>query len=244
MAGIILMGAVVVVIVLLMLIFWIIGAYNRLVDLRNEVENQYQNLETQIGVKDQKIAFVEETDLAQLGLESSVYDKIIDARKQFASAKSSGNRADMMAANGLLDSVIPQVLAFAEDNPELTSHHVLVAGLEEGVQAIAKMANEVEEYNQAAKNYNTVAEMFPTLLVARMFGFSRADLFDIYSREQVEQMFDRRASLGSFVESKQSEADLKTEELKDEIAAIEAETELMKAKAELAALKEKMAEDE
>lgn len=238
------MGTVVVVIVLLMLIFWIIGAYNRLVDLRNEVENQYQNLETQIGVKDQKIAFVEETDLAQLGLESSVYDKIIDARKQFASAKSSGNRADMMAANGLLDSVIPQVLAFAEDNPELTSHHVLVAGLEEGVQAIAKMANEVEEYNQAAKNYNTVAEMFPTLLVARMFGFSRADLFDIYSREQVEQMFDRRASLGSFVESKQSDADLKTAELKDEIAAIEAETELMKAKAELAALKEKMAEDE
>ena len=244
MAGIILMGTVVVVIVLLMLIFWIIGAYNRLVDLRNEVENQYQNLETQIGVKDQKIAFVEETDLAQLGLESSVYDKIIDARKQFASAKSSGNRADMMAANGLLDSVIPQVLAFAEDNPELTSHHVLVAGLEEGVQAIAKMANEVEEYNQAAKNYNTVAEMFPTLLVARMFGFSRADLFDIYSREQVEQMFDRRASLGSFVESKQSDADLKTAELKDEIAAIEAETELMKAKAELAALKEKMAEEE
>jgi LemA protein len=244
MAGIILMGTVVVVIVLLMLIFWIISAYNRLVDLRNEVENQYQNLETQIGVKDQKIAFVEETDLAQLGLESSVYDKIIDARKQFASAKSSGNRADMMAANGLLDSVIPQVLAFAEDNPELTSHHVLVAGLEEGVQAIAKMANEVEEYNQAAKNYNTVAEMFPTLLVARMFGFSRADLFDIYSREQVEQMFDRRASLGSFVESKQSDADLKTAELKDEIAAIEAETELIKAKAELAALKEKMAEDE
>jgi LemA protein len=234
MAGILLLGTVVVVIILLMLIFWIISAYNRMVDLRNEVENQYQNLETQIGVKDQKIAFVEETDLAQLGLESSVYDKIIDAR----------NRADMMAANGLLDSVIPQVLAFAEDNPELTSHHVLVAGLEEGVQAIAKMANEVEEYNQAAKNYNTVTEMFPTLLVARMFGFERAELFDIYSREQVEQMFDRRASLGSFVESKKSDADLKTEEIKDEIAAIEAETELMKAKAELAALKEKMAEDE
>jgi len=235
---------VVTVIVLLMLIFWIISAYNRMVDLRNEVENQYQNLETQIGVKDQKVALVEETDLAQLGLESAVYDKIIDARKKFASAKSSGNRSDMMAANGLLDSVIPQVLAFAEDNPQLTSHNVLVAGLEEGVQAIAKMANEVEEYNQAAKNYNTVTEMFPTLLVARMFGFERADLFDIYSREQVEQMFDRRASLGSFVESKQSEADLKTEELKDEIAAIEAETELMKAKAELAALKEQMAEAE
>jgi hypothetical protein len=57
-------------------------------------------------------------------------------------------------------------------------------------------------------------------------------------------MFDRRASLGSFVESEKSEADLKTEGFKDEIAAIEAETELMRAKAELAALKEKMAEDE
>ncbi|DAC50594.1 MAG TPA: LemA family protein [Candidatus Thalassarchaeaceae archaeon] len=244
MAGALMLVIVVGIIVLLMLLFWIIGAYNRMVDLRNEVENQYQNLETQIGVKDQKIALVEETDLAQLGLESAVYDKIIDARKKFAEAKSSGNRGDMMAANGLLDSVIPQVLAFAEDNPQLTSHNVLVAGLEEGVQAIAKMANEVEEYNQAAKNYNTVTEMFPTLLVARMFGFERADLFDLYSKEQVDQMFDRKASLGSFVESKKSEADLRTEELKDEIAAIEAETELMKAKAELEALKEKMAEDE
>ena len=244
MTGALTLVIVVSIIILLMLIFWIISAYNRMVDLRNEVENQYQNLETQIGVKDQKVALVEETDLAQLGLESSVYDKIIDARKKFAQAKSSGNRGDMMAANGLLDSVIPQVLAFAEDNPQLTSHNVLVAGLEEGVQAIAKMANEVEEYNQAAKNYNTVTEMFPTLLVARMFGFKRAELFDLYSKEQVDQMFDRRASLGSFVESKKSAADIKTEELKDEIAAIEAETELMKAKAELAALKEKMAEDE
>ncbi|MBS71437.1 MAG: hypothetical protein CMO20_00600 [Thermoplasmata archaeon] len=244
MTGALTLVIVVSIIILLMLIFWIISAYNRMVDLRNEVENQYQNLETQIGVKDQKVALVEETDLAQLGLESSVYDKIIDARKKFAQAKSSGNRGDMMAANGLLDSVIPQVLAFAEDNPQLTSHNVLVAGLEEGVQAIAKMANEVEEYNQAAKNYNTVTEMFPTLLVARMFGFKRAELFDLYSKEQVEQMFDRRANLGSFVESKKSAADLKTEELKDEMAAIEAETELLKAKAELAALKEKMAESE
>ncbi len=244
MTGALTLVIVVSIIILLMLIFWIISAYNRMVDLRNEVENQYQNLETQIGVKDQKVALVEETDLAQLGLESSVYDKIIDARKKFAQAKSSGNRGDMMAANGLLDSVIPQVLAFAEDNPQLTSHNVLVAGLEEGVQAIAKMANEVEEYNQAAKNYNTVTEMFPTLLVARMFGFKRAELFDLYSKEQVEQMFDRRANLGSFVESKKSAADLKTEELKDEMAAIEAETELLKAKAELAALKEKMAEAE
>ena len=51
----------------------------------------------------------------------------------------------------------------------------------------------------------------------------RADLFDQYSDEQVEHMFDRRADLGSFVESKRSEADIKTEELKDEIEAIEAE---------------------
>ncbi|HJM86652.1 MAG TPA: LemA family protein, partial [Candidatus Thalassarchaeaceae archaeon] len=195
MAGALMLVIVVTVIVLLMLIFWIISAYNRMVDLRNEVENQYQNLETQIGVKDQKVALVEETDLAQLGLESAVYDKIIDARKKFAEAKSSGNRGDMMAANGLLDSVIPQVLAFAEDNPQLTSHNVLVAGLEEGVQAIAKMANEVEEYNQAAKNYNTVTEMFPTLLVARMFGFERADLFDIYSSPDPPRSFKFRSKL-------------------------------------------------
>ena len=59
-------------IILLMIILWILSTYNRMVDLRNEVENQYQNLETQVGVKDQKIALVEQTDLAQMGLESEV----------------------------------------------------------------------------------------------------------------------------------------------------------------------------
>ena len=225
-------------IILLMIILWILSTYNRMVDLRNEVENQYQNLETQVGVKDQKIALVEQTDLAQMGLESEVYDKIIEARKMFAEAKSSGNRSALSKASGLMDSVIPSALAFAESNPQLTSHNVLVAGLEEGVHAISKMASEVEEYNQSAKNYNTFTEMFPAVIVAKMFGFMRADLFDQYSDEQVEHMFDRRADLGSFVESKRSEADIKTEELKDEIEAIEAEAELLEAKARLAALKE------
>ncbi|MED6297182.1 MAG: LemA family protein [Candidatus Thermoplasmatota archaeon] len=228
--------------VVLMIIFWIMGTYNRMVDLRNEVENQYQNLETQVGVKDQKVALVEQTDLAQLGLESEIYDKIVEARKLFAQAKSSGNRSALSKASGLMDSVLPSALAFAESNPQLTSHNVLVAGLEEGVHAISKMASEVEEYNQSAKNYNTFTEMFPAVIVARMFGFKRADLFDQYSDEQVAHMFDRRADLGSFVESKRSEADIKTEQLKDEIEAIEAEAELLEAKARLKALKEQAGE--
>ncbi len=228
--------------VVLMILFWIMSTYNRMVDLRNEVENQYQNLETQVGVKDQKVALVEQTDLAQLGLESEIYDKIVEARKLFAQAKSSGNRSALSKASGLMDSVLPSALAFAESNPQLTSHNVLVAGLEEGVHAISKMASEVEEYNQSAKNFNTFTEMFPAVIVARMFGFKRADLFDQYSDEQVAHMFDRRADLGSFVESKRSEADIKTEELKDEIEAIEAEAELLEAKARLKALKEQAGE--
>ena len=147
------------------------GTHNRMVDLRNEVENQYQNLETQVGVKDQKVALVEQTDLAQLGLESND-DNIVEARKLFAQAKSSGNRSALSKASGLMDSVLPSALAFAESNPQLTSHNVLVAGLEEGVHAISKMASEVEEYNQSAKNFNTFTEMFPAVIVARMFGSS------------------------------------------------------------------------
>ena len=228
--------------VALMILFWIMSTYNRMIDLRNEVENQYQNLETQVGVKDQKVALVEQTDLAQLGLESEIYDKIVEARKLFAQAKNSGNRSALSKASGMMDSVLPSALAFAESNPQLTSHNVLVAGLEEGVHAISKMASEVEEYNQSAKNFNTFTEMFPAVIVARMFGFKRADLFDQYTDEQVAHMFDRRADLGSFVESKRSEADIKTEELKDEIEAIEAEAELLEAKARLKALKEQAGE--
>ena len=119
---------------------------------------------------------------------------------------------------------------------------MLVEGLQQGVQAISKMGSEVEEYNQSAKNYNTYIRRFPAVLVAKMMGFHPADYFDELTREQVSQMFSRRADLGSFVESKRSEADIKTEQLEDEIQAIEAETELLEAKARLAALKESLEE--
>lgn len=230
------------VIVILLILLWLYGAYNRMVDLEEETKNQWQNLETQIGVKDQKIALVEEHDLAQIGLESHVYEMIVDARKMFAQGKSSGDRSAMGQASGMMDNLLPRALGFAEDNPQLTSHHVLVEGLQQGVQAVSKMASEVEEFNQSAKNYNTFIRMFPAILVAKMMGFLPAEYFDEYSREEVSDMFRRKASLGSFVESKRSEADEKTEVIHDEIQAIEAETELLEAKARLAALKESLEE--
>ena len=230
-----------IIIVLVMLLIWIYSTYNRLVDLEEETKNQWQNLETQIAVKDQKIGMVEESDLVQVGLESHIYDKIVEARKMFAEAKSTGNRSALGQASGMMDSLMPQALAFAESNPQLTSHHVLVEGLQQGVYAISKMASEVEEYNQSSKNYNTYARMFPAILVAKMMGFLPADYFDEYTREEVSSMFRRRASLGSFVESK-SEADVRTEELQDELQAIEAEAELLEAKARLAELKESLGE--
>ena len=227
---------------MLLLLLWLYGAYNRMVDLEEETKNQWQNLEAQIDIKDQKISMVEQHDLVQVGLESNIYEMIVDARKMFATAKSAGDRSAMGKASGMMDSLMPQALGFAEDNPQLTSHHVLVEGLQQGVQAISKMGSEVEEYNQSAKNYNTFIRMFPAVLVAKMMGFHPADYFDELTREQVSQMFSRRADLGSFVESKRSEADIKTEQLEDEIQAIEAETELLEAKARLAALKESLEE--
>ena len=230
------------VMVIFLFLLWLYGAYNRMVDLEEETKNQWQNLEAQIDIKDQKIALVEQHDLAQVGLESHIYEMIVEARQMFATAKSAGDRSAMGQASGMMDSLMPQALGFAEDNPQLTSHHVLVEGLQQGVQAVSKMGSEVEEYNQSAKNYNTFIRMFPAVLVAKMMGFYPADYFDELSREQVSQMFSRRADLGSFVESKRSEADIKTEQLEDEIQAIEAETELLEAKARLAALKESLEE--
>jgi LemA protein len=230
------------IIVLVMILLWIYSTYNRIVDLEEETKNQWQNLETQIAVKDQKMGLVEQSDLVQVGLESHIYEQIVEARKMFAQAKSSGNRSALGQASGMMDSLMPQALAFAEDNPQLTSHNVLVEGLQQGVYAISKMASEVEEYNQSAKNYNTYTRMFPAILVAKMMGFLPADYFDEYTREEVSSMFRRKAALGSFVESTRSAADVKTEELQDEIQAIEAEAELLQAKARLAELKESLNE--
>ena len=99
-----------------MILFWIMGTYNRMVDLRNEVENQYQNLETQVGVKDQKVALVEQTDLAQLDLRVKFTTRssrleIVRTGQEFR------QRSALSKASGMMDSVLPSALAFAESNP-------------------------------------------------------------------------------------------------------------------------------
>ena len=230
------------VVILFMLLMWIWGQYNRMVDLEEETKNQWQNLEAQIAVKSQKIALVEDTDLVQVGLESNVYEMIVEARKLFAESSKSGDRSGMAKSSGMMDSIMPKALAFAEDNPQLTSYHVLVEGLQQGIYAISKMASEVEEYNQSAKNYNTFIRMFPAVLVAKMMGFTSADYFDELSEEEVSSMFRREAELGAFVESAKSEADVKAEETQDEVKAIEAEIELLEAKARLKKMQESLEE--
>ena len=230
------------VMVLLTLFMWIYGTYNRMVDLEEETKNQWQNLEAQIAVKSQKIALVEDTDLVQVGLKSNVYEMIVEARKLFAESSKSGDRSGMAKASGMMDSIMPKALAFAEDNPQLTSYHVLVEGLQQGIYAISKMASEVEEFNQSAKNYNTFIRMFPAVLVAKMMGFKPADYFDELNQEEVSSMFRREAELGAFVESAKSEADVKAEEIQDEVKAVEAEIELLEAKARLKEMKESLEE--
>ena len=56
------------VMVIFLILLWLYGAYNRIVDSEEETKNQWQNLEAQIDIKDQKISMVEQHDLVQVGL--------------------------------------------------------------------------------------------------------------------------------------------------------------------------------
>jgi len=166
------------------LVFWVIGAYNRLVAMRNNIADAWAKVQEAL---DQRGAAVEPLVAAlrePMAAEQDALDTWLLAHAQAAKAASAmaaqpltqAHAQDWVAAEGVLAAAVSRVLALLEQQAELRLRDPvasLTATWRDG-QARLPFARQV--FNHAALAYNEATAVFPTPLVARSFGLSRAGL--------------------------------------------------------------------
>jgi LemA protein len=190
----------VLVVAVLLLVIVVIGMYNRLVTLRNRYKNAFSQIDVQLKRRYDLIPNLVEVAKGYIKHERETLEAVIKARNAAYSAgqqaaRSPGQREAMTAlggAEGQLTSALGRLFAVAEAYPDLKANQNMLALQEELSSTENKIAFARQAYNDSVTTYNTAREVFPTTVIASMFNFQEAHLFE------VEQAAEREAPKVSF----------------------------------------------
>jgi len=178
----------------------IVGMYNGLVTLRNRYKNAYSQIDVQLKRRYDLIPNLVEVAKGYIKHERETLEAVIQARNAAYSAgqqaaRSPGDAAAMTAlggAEGQLVGALGRLFAVAEAYPDLKANQNMMALQEELSSTENKIAFARQAYNDSVMAYNTQREVFPTNIIAGMFNFQEAHLFE------TEQPAEREAPKVSF----------------------------------------------
>lgn len=173
--------------VMVVVICWFIADYNKLVMLRNRFKNSFAQIDVQLKRRYDLIPNLVETAKGYMSHERETLEAVIQARNMAMSAGKSAaqNPADgaamagLMGAEGMLTGALGKLFALSEAYPDLKANQNMMQLTEELTSTENKISLVRQDYNDSVTVYNTGREKFPTNVVANMFNFSAATLFEI-----------------------------------------------------------------
>ena len=166
-----------------------VGAYNRLVALRNRYKNAFSQIDVQLKRRYDLIPNLVETAKGYLKYERQTLEAVIAARNQasFAAQRAAaapGDPAamrDLAGAENALGGALGRMFAVAESYPDLKANTTMNQLSEELSSTENKVAFARQAYNDAVMAYNIGRESFPTSIIANATGFAEARLWEIES---------------------------------------------------------------
>ncbi|WP_290874869.1 LemA family protein [Aquabacterium sp.] len=172
-------------------VFWAVGAYNRLIRLRNEIGNAFAQIDVQLKRRHDLIPNLVEVARNYLEHERDTLERVIAARAQAMAAtdlvKSRPNQADPIKSLGVAEATLAGAMgrfqAVIEAYPELKADATLQDLREELTHTENKVAFSRQLFNDATLDYNNAAHQFPANLVAGLFRFQTAEMLQSTSSD-------------------------------------------------------------
>jgi len=182
--------------ILVFLALWLVGIYNSLVNMRNQVKNAWSQIDVQLQRRYDLIPNLIETVKGYMTYEKGTLEAVINARNQAVAARKAveqggGPTGDasiqqLIAAESSLKGSLGNLFALAENYPELKASEPMQRLQEELSSTENKIAFARQAYNDQAMAYNTAQQIFPAVLIASTFGHHPADLYEVKD-EQARQ---------------------------------------------------------
>jgi LemA protein len=172
----------------------LIGIYNRLVTMRNRYKNAYSQIDVQLKRRYDLIPNLVETAKGYLKHERETLEAVIAARNAAQSASQTvagdpGNPESMKAllgAEATLTGSLGKLFALSEAYPDLKGNENMKSLMEELTSTENKISFARQAFNDSVTSYNTGCETFPNSILAGMFSFKLAELFEVESPQERE----------------------------------------------------------
>ena len=175
--------------VIVVLFFVVGGVYNGLVRAKNAVENAWSQIDVQLKRRHDLIPNLVETVKGFASHEKGVFEAVTEAR---ASAMKAGGRGDKIQAESALGGALANVLAVAENYPELKSNENFKSLQEELTSTENRIGFSRQAYNDSVMTYDNKRETFPNNIIAGMFNFKEEPYW------KIENSAERQAPQVSF----------------------------------------------
>lgn len=170
--GVIVLIVVVVLVVLLVLYLWM--TYNRMVKLRQQVNESWSGIDVQLKRRASLVPNLVETVKGYAAHEKTVLENVTKAR---AAVMSAGTPQQAAQAENMLSGALKSLFAVAEAYPQLKANENFLQLQSELSDLEAKIAYARQFYNTNVRDLNTAVQSFPAVIIARNMGFKEAQYF-------------------------------------------------------------------
>ena len=170
--------------IIVVLVLWFALSYNGFVSLKNRTAEAWSDIEVQLKRRYDLIPNLVNTVKGYATHESTAFEKVSEARSR---AMQAGTPAEKGQAENMLSGTLKSLFAISEAYPELKANTNFLqlqgelSDTENKIQAARRF------YNGNVRDLNTKIESFPSNVIANMFNFKKADLFDIPDNDAAQQ---------------------------------------------------------
>jgi LemA protein len=167
---------IIVVVVIGVLIVFVVGIYNALIRLRNQVDNAWSQIDVQLKRRHDLIPNLVETAKGYMEHERGTFEAITEARSKAMGAR---NVSEASQAEGALGEALSKFMLVVENYPDLKANTNFLSIQEELTSTENKISFARQSYNDQVLFFNNKIQMFPSNIVANSFNFTKRDFFEL-----------------------------------------------------------------
>ncbi len=174
MFGTLVIIGVIILLVLLGILGYIIGIYNGLVRLKNDIKKSFANIDVLLTQRAEELPKLIASVKGYMKHEKKTLENITKARTAFMSAKTIQQKA---AADNMLTGALKTLFAVSENYPTLKANENFIQ-LQNRISGIEnELADRREFYNDSVNTYNIRIQSIPDVIIARMLAYSAEEMF-------------------------------------------------------------------
>ena len=172
------MELIILLVVVGVILLFVISIYNGLVSRRNRIDEALGQIQVQLKRRHDLIPNLVNAVKGYMNFEQSVLTQVTEARASAVTAGAQGSVAQQAQAENMLTGALRSLFAVVETYPDLKANQNVLSLQEELTTTENQISFSRQHYNASVLEYNNAIQVFPNVLLAGMFGFTKREFFE------------------------------------------------------------------